>query len=93
MKPLIAFSALLSACAVSHVAPYVPKHREYDLPASEQAALQANPGSLFQPNQGVVALFTDERAYRINDVVVVKVEEIADAQRQAATDLSRQSGL
>jgi len=84
---------LLCACGVSHVAPYVPKHREYELPASEMAALKQQPGSLFIPGQGVVALFTDARAYRINDVVVVKVEEIADAQRKAETSTQRDSGF
>ncbi len=84
---------LLCACGVSHVAPYVPKHREYELPASEQKLLVASTGSLFIPGQGVTALYTDQRAYPINDVVVVRVEEIADAQRQTATDTARTSGF
>jgi flagellar L-ring protein precursor FlgH len=84
---------LLSACGVSHVQPYVPKHREYDLPAAAAAETQKAPGSLFLAGQGASALFTDQRAYRVNDVVVVRVEETADAQRQAETDIQRNTGF
>jgi len=36
-------------------------------------------------------LFTDARALRVNDLVVIKVEEVADAKRSARTDLTRES--
>ena len=36
-------------------------------------------------------LFTDARALRVNDLVVIKVEEVADARRSANTDIDRSS--
>jgi flagellar L-ring protein FlgH len=84
----------LSACSVTHVAAYTPKRREYELPPAEVAAVTQSPGSLFLAGQaGAGALFTDQRAYRVNDLVVVKVEEIADANRKADTDTRRDTGF
>jgi flagellar L-ring protein precursor FlgH len=84
---------LACACSVSHVQPYTPKRREYALPPSEVAAATPSPGSLFAPGQGAAALFTDQRAYRVNDVVVVRVEEVADAQRKAETEAKRDTNF
>jgi flagellar L-ring protein precursor FlgH len=84
---------LLTACSVSHVAAYTPKRRSYELPPSELAAAAPSTGSLFSAGQGAAALFTDQRAYRVNDLVVVRVEEIADAQRKAETDLKRDTNF
>jgi flagellar L-ring protein precursor FlgH len=75
------------------VQPYVPKHREYEVPAQAADTASRAPGSLFMAGQGAAGLFTDQRAYRVNDLVVVRVEEVADAQRRANTDLKRESGF
>lgn len=86
--------ALASGCGVKHIAKYEPKKRVYEVsdaaaaPGPEQAE-----GSLFRSGDRANMLFTDMRALRVNDLVVVKVEELADAQRQADTDLSRTSKL
>ncbi len=87
------FLVALSGC-VSHIQSYTPKRRQYELPATETQTTQAAPGSLFiSGGSGAAALFQDQRAYRVNDVVVVKVEETADAQRGANTDLRRDTGF
>lgn len=84
--------AILSGCGARHIARYEPKKRVYevtDTPAArgpEQAE-----GSLFHSGERAVMLFTDMRALRVNDLVVVKVEELADSRRQADTDLRRSS--
>ena len=93
MKRLLLSALVLSGCAVSHVAPYVPKHREYTPPPGEANEAKPSPGSLFAQQQGNAGLFTDQRAYRVNDLVVVRVEEVADAQRKADTDIARNSGF
>jgi flagellar L-ring protein FlgH len=36
-------------------------------------------------------LFTDARALRVNDLVVIKIEEVADAHRSTNTDIDRSS--
>ncbi|HVO19370.1 MAG TPA: flagellar basal body L-ring protein FlgH [Anaeromyxobacter sp.] len=92
----LALSLALGLCAcagpgVDHVAKYQPKNRDYPAPeASARATGETTPGSLWQDaNAG--ALFTDARAFREHDLVVIKIEEIADAKRSSDTDLSRQN--
>ncbi len=82
----------ITACGPAHVAQYTPKKREYQYQASaNKEESRATPGSLWQPGTAAAMLFTDARALRENDLVVVKVEEVADAARNADTDLSRES--
>ena len=82
----------LTACAAGHVAPYVPKTRP--VPVSDAATAGSQPtsqGSLWREGQPSSNLYTDARALRENDLVVVKVAEIADAKRSADTDITRSS--
>ncbi|MFO0580755.1 MAG: flagellar basal body L-ring protein FlgH [Anaeromyxobacter sp.] len=93
-RPLpVALAALaLAACGgVEHVGKYVPKQREYAVPDAAQTEQASTPGSLWRDGRNTSLLFTDARALRENDLVVVKVEEIADAKRSSDTDLSRSS--
>lgn len=84
--------ALAVACAPTHIAPYQPRKREYQLPTpSAKDEAVASAGSLWAEGRPASMLFTDARAFRENDLVVVRVEEIADARRNADTDLSRSS--
>ncbi len=90
LLPLLLVAA--SACAPNHVAAYIPKQRVYKPDASAARVDPAMaPGSLWRNDQPASMLFTDARALREQDLVVVKVEEIADAHRNADTDLSRKS--
>jgi flagellar L-ring protein precursor FlgH len=86
------FALEVAACGTSHIATYKPKRRDYvvdtlaakeDLPQSE--------ASLWHPGRPASMLFTDARALRVNDLVVIKIEEVADAKRSADTDLTRES--
>jgi flagellar L-ring protein FlgH len=77
-----------------HLAPYVPKHRDYALPAAiPRSDVSESTGSLWRNGLSASMLYTDARALHENDLVVVKIEEVADAQRSADTDLSRNSQL
>jgi len=91
MRRLALAAALvgLSGCASTHIAPYVPKKRSYELPGPAKSTATAAPGSLWEEGRPATLLFTDARALRENDLVIVKVEEVADAKRQADTTLSR----
>lgn len=74
----------------SQIKPYKPRQRQYELPATSATdEAPATQGSLWREGNGGAMLFTDPRALRVNDLVVVKIEEVADARRSAATDLSR----
>jgi flagellar L-ring protein precursor FlgH len=101
MRNRIALALLLSlalpplaGCGAAHVGSYTPKKRDYKLPEPDKAADQAaSPGSLWRDGHPSTQLYTDARALRVNDLVVVKVEEIADAQRSANTDLVHQTNV
>ncbi len=88
-----ALTALAAAgCGPSHIDKYVPKHRDYEPAASTERDDQApSPGSLWRDGRSSAMLYTDARALRANDLVVVKVEEIADAKRSADTDMTHKS--
>ncbi len=91
--PVAALSlASALACGPSHIDRYVPKHRTYDPPVSEERGDQApSPGSLWRDGRSPAMLYTDARALRENDLVVVRVEEVADAKRSADTDMTHRS--
>jgi flagellar L-ring protein precursor FlgH len=89
---LISLMLSLAGCGPAHIGEYAPKKREYDLSAAtkaEDAPLSA--GSLWHDGRPASMLFTDARALRTNDLVVIKIEEVADARRSANTDLDRSS--
>jgi flagellar L-ring protein precursor FlgH len=88
MKRIVVISAALCACA-HEIKPYVARHREYSLEKEEEKNQSAqSPGSLWR--EGYAGqIFSDARALRQNDLVVIKVEEIADARRSSDTGLSR----
>jgi flagellar L-ring protein precursor FlgH len=81
-----------SGCAASHIATYKPKRRDYNLDtANTKEDEPQSEGSLWHPGRPASMLFTDARALRANDLVVIKIEEVADAHRSADTDLTRES--
>jgi flagellar L-ring protein precursor FlgH len=86
-------TGLAAGCGgVSHVGAYVPKHRVYDPPAaSKRGEEPPSPGSLWRDGRSTAQLYTDARALRENDLLVVRVEELADAKRSADTDVAHQS--
>src|SRR6185312_1126210 len=85
-------SLLLAACGPAHIAEYTPKRREYKLPSENaKEELPLSPGSLWREGRPASLLFTDARALRNNDLVVIKIEEVADAHRSADTDIARSS--
>ena len=94
LAPAPAIALALAGCGVSHIDKYVPKHREYELSASTTRGDQApSPGSLWRDGRSPAMLYTDARALRENDLVVVKIEEVADAKRSSDTDLSHKSNV
>jgi len=84
--------AALGACSAPHISAYVQRQRDYPTPkAADPNGEQASPGSLWQPGRPASMLFTDARALRLNDLVVINVEEVADAKRSSNTDLTHNS--
>ena len=88
----VVIAAIATGCGPAHVSKYEPKRREYSLPESDETKSDAlSPGSLWHDGRPASMLFTDARALRINDLVVIKIEEVADARRSANTDIDRNS--
>ena len=99
MQKVITAAALLFSfgCAQKHVEAYVPKQREYPVgPVTQDDLLRQREaqatGSLWQQrNAAHTLLFSDARAFQTNDIVVIKIEESAAAERKSDTSLSRTS--
>jgi flagellar L-ring protein FlgH len=89
---IVIAGAVAMGCGPAHMSEYTPKRREYKLPSeSKNEELPMSPGSLWRDGRPASLLFTDARALRTNDLVVIKIEEVADAHRSADTDLARSS--
>ena len=88
---LVTLSASLCACGPNHIGPYTPRHRDYEAGKYAQAdpANKPSKGSLFSDGRG--GFLEDTRAVRVGDIVLVKVDEVADAQGGASTKLSREN--
>jgi flagellar L-ring protein FlgH len=90
-----AFVAMLAAaagCGPAHTGAYKQKKREYAPDAQgDKKNGSLSEGSLWQDGRPASMLFTDARALHANDLVVIKVEEIASANRSANTNLARDS--
>lgn len=84
---------VVAGCPARHIEEYKPKSRTYEPPAAASATPAPPPadGSLWRDDKPVAKLFTDARAMRENDLVVVKVVENADAKRSADVDVQRAS--
>jgi len=87
-----ALAFFLSGCAASHIASYQPKKREYEVPAASEASGPSSAGSLW-PGRSPTLLFADERALRENDLLVINIQENADAANGATTDITRSSSM
>ena len=72
LMSLMALIALLSACGVPHIDPYVPKQRNYEVPVAKDATAEDASGSLWRPDGKNASLFSDYRAFREQDLVVVR---------------------
>lgn len=90
---VVALMALeLSACGPNHIRPFTPRTRKYE--PGEYAALQKSmqpaEGSIYSEAQA--AYLEDTRALRVGDVVQIRINEQADAQGGASTNLSKSTG-
>ena len=85
---------LVGACTPLHVGSYTPKRRDYEVPKASEADSQARAqGSLWTSNTAAGGLFSDQRALREHDLVTVRVEEVANANRSSDTFLQRNAEL
>jgi flagellar L-ring protein precursor FlgH len=97
LLPALLLATLAAACGPAHIAPFTPKHRKFE--AGPYAAMQKqyrpSAGSVYSEAQA--GLLEDTRALRVGDLVLIRINEHADAQGNATTDLkkdtSREAGV
>jgi flagellar L-ring protein precursor FlgH len=91
VKEVAALLVLASvvACGPPHIAPFTPRSRKYTPGeyAVKQADAKPSTGSLY--SEAMPGYLEDTRAVRVGDVVVVRIDEQANAEGDATTQLSK----
>lgn len=87
MKRLSLLLVLASGCA-GHIAPYKPKVRHYD-PGVYAAAVHPSGASLYV--DGSRGLFEDDRAGRVGDIVIIKIDENESGSHDATSKLAHKN--
>jgi flagellar L-ring protein precursor FlgH len=86
-----ALVSLALACGPAHIAPFTPRERKYQTGQYEMEQDRARPsaGSIY--TEGMAGYLEDTRAVRIGDIVMIHIDERANAKGGASTDLTRDS--
>jgi flagellar L-ring protein precursor FlgH len=81
----------LSACGPAHIKSFDPQERDYKVGdyAATQEDAKPTSGSIYSDAQA--GYLEDARAMRIGDVVMVRINEQADARGAASTELGKES--
>jgi flagellar L-ring protein precursor FlgH len=88
---LLLAASVCQACGPSHIAPFTPRDRKYAAGEYEATKKQSKPatGSIYSEAQA--GYLEDTRALRTGDVVHIRIDEKADAQGGATTNLSKET--
>lgn len=87
---LLSAIAFIAVGCVSHIKPYKPKRRTYELPVAHPAPDAQSSGSIFNSGSIASRLMTDPRAQQVNDLVIINIDERATAQRDTSTEIDRE---
>ncbi len=95
MKTLLVgltLSLLAGACGPAHIRPFTPRERKYDVGdyAATAKGYAPMPGSIYSEAQA--GLLEDTRALRVGDIMLIRINEQADAQGGAKTNLKKDTG-
>ncbi len=84
-------AATLAACGPPHIGDYTPKQRNYKAGkyAANDPSMRPATGSLFSDANG--GLLEDTRSARVGDIVLIAIDEQADASGDSTTALKRDS--
>lgn len=86
-RALVLLAVALAGCGPHHIAPFTPRSREYA--QGKYAADLARPSSGSIYSEAMPGMLEDTRATRVGDLVVINIDEQADAQGDATTKLSK----
>ena len=79
----------LSACSHMKKPPCLSED-EFAVPVEESSEKVVSPGSLWTPSAKFVDMYSDARARRIGDIVVVQIVENSSANKEAKTEADRE---
>lgn len=84
---------LTLGCEPPHIGDYVPKQRDYEPGkyAASDPSFAPSPGSLFSDAQR--GYFEDSRSSRVGDIVLIEIDEQADASGDSTTELAKQGSF
>lgn len=96
MKPGNALVVLMVATALSACSHTADRGRDFtedelSLPVEEFTSDVKSPGSLWSENAKFYDMFSDHKARRVGDIVVVQVLESSSADKEAKTEANRES--
>ncbi|MFO0565966.1 MAG: flagellar basal body L-ring protein FlgH [Polyangiaceae bacterium] len=85
----LVLSSLVVACGPPHIRPFTPRERKYEVGkyAQTQAGYEPSSGSIYSEAQA--GFLEDTRALRVGDIVRIRINEQADAQGGATTNLKK----
>ena len=86
---LLGAMLLGSACGPAHISAYRERERDYRQGDYEASPEPVSEGSLWLDNSR--GLFADFRASRVGDIVVIVLDERADARGDASTEMEREA--
>lgn len=92
MQRLVLAAVLLgtaAGCGPAHIKTFAPRHRKYDPGAYAQASPDASPGAGSLYSDARPGLLQDTRALHVGDIVVISIDEQADAKGDATTKLGK----
>ena len=91
LMSLVPFVLFTEACGPNHIQPFTPRDRKYEVGEYEANKKQSKPatGSIYSEAQA--GYLEDTRALRTGDVVHIRIDEKADAQGGATTNLSKET--
>jgi flagellar L-ring protein FlgH len=90
-RALLLCASFTLACGPAHIKSFEPQERDYQAGkyAATQEGSKPSTGSIYSDAQA--GFLEDARAMRIGDVVMVHIDEQADAQGAASTELGKES--
>ncbi len=87
-------AAIVSLSACSHMKPPPGlSEDQFAIPVEQPSEGPASPGSLWTPGAKFTDMYSDARANRVGDIVVVQIVESSSANKEAKTEADRTSSM
>src|SRR5690554_4537458 len=91
-QAVVIFAAIICLSACSHMKPPPGlSEDQFAIPVEEPAETPASPGSLWNPGAKFTDIYSDARAKRVGDIVVVQIVKSSSANKEAKTEADRKS--